>query len=53
MYGLSIGLTIAVAQLSYHYFEKRFLDLKERFMIVKSGGEASVKNEPVREQVKS
>lgn len=53
MYSSSIGLTIAIAYLSYHYFEKRFLDLKERFMIVKSGSEAPVQNQPAPEHVKN
>lgn len=35
----SIVLTITVANFSYEYFEKYFLNLKERFMIVKSGKE--------------
>jgi peptidoglycan/LPS O-acetylase OafA/YrhL len=37
LYGSSIALTLGVAFLSYEYFEKYFLNLKERFMIVKSG----------------
>jgi peptidoglycan/LPS O-acetylase OafA/YrhL len=35
----SIVLTLTVANFSYEYFEKFFLNLKERFMIVKSGKE--------------
>ncbi|HYG00965.1 MAG TPA: acyltransferase [Chryseosolibacter sp.] len=37
LYALSIVSTIFVSSLSYEFFEKRFLDLKERFMVVKSG----------------
>jgi peptidoglycan/LPS O-acetylase OafA/YrhL len=37
LYGCSVVMTIAVAYLSYEFFEKKFLDLKEHFMIVKSG----------------
>lgn len=42
LYALSIVSTIFVASLSYEFFEKRFLDLKERFMIVKSGQKQAV-----------
>lgn len=37
LYSLSIITTIVVAYVSYEIFEKKFLELKERFMIVKSG----------------
>lgn len=37
MYIGSIALTLFVAFISYELIEKRFLNLKERFMIVKSG----------------
>jgi len=37
LYILSITSTITVAYFSYEYFEKKFLDLKEKFMVVKSG----------------
>jgi peptidoglycan/LPS O-acetylase OafA/YrhL len=37
LHSLSIMLTIGVAYLSYEIFEKKFLNFKERFMIVKSG----------------
>lgn len=37
LYVSSIVLTIIVAHFSYTYFEKIFLRMKERFMIVKSG----------------
>jgi peptidoglycan/LPS O-acetylase OafA/YrhL len=40
LYTMSIIMTIAVAYLSYEFFEKKFLTLKERFMIVKSGKKA-------------
>ena len=33
---VSLGLTIGVAALSYHYFEKPFLRLKKRFTFVPS-----------------
>ena len=39
LYASSILLTIGIAQLSYKYFEKPFLNLKEKFMLVKSGKE--------------
>lgn len=39
-YVSSIVLTLGISLLSYEYFEKFFLSLKERFMIVKSGKEA-------------
>jgi peptidoglycan/LPS O-acetylase OafA/YrhL len=42
LYTLSVALTFLVAYFSYELFEKKFLYLKERFMIVKSG-----KNEAV------
>jgi peptidoglycan/LPS O-acetylase OafA/YrhL len=45
----SILLTISVAFFSYEYFEKYFLNLKEKFMIVKSGKEATPKPKPVIE----
>ncbi len=37
LYTGSVTLTITVAYFSYEYFEKRFLRLKERFVIIKSG----------------
>lgn len=37
LYTGSVVLTITVAFFSYEYFEKFFLNLKERFMVVKSG----------------
>ncbi|MBT1704472.1 acyltransferase family protein [Chryseosolibacter indicus] len=40
LYSFSVIVTIAVAYLSYELFEKKFLELKERFMIVKSGEKA-------------
>jgi len=30
--------TIIVSYVSYHYFEKRFLDLKEKYSTIKSAG---------------
>jgi peptidoglycan/LPS O-acetylase OafA/YrhL len=43
-------LTIAVANVSYKYFEKVFLTLKEKFMIVKSGTE-NLSNPPLEKVV--
>jgi peptidoglycan/LPS O-acetylase OafA/YrhL len=43
LYSSSVLLTLAVAYGSYEMFEKRFLELKEKFMVVKSGGESSRK----------
>jgi peptidoglycan/LPS O-acetylase OafA/YrhL len=43
-------LTIAVANVSYKYFEKFFLNLKERFMIVKSGT-ANVSDSPLEKVI--
>jgi peptidoglycan/LPS O-acetylase OafA/YrhL len=37
LYTFSILLTIGIAYLSYNFFEKPFLNLKEKFMLVKSG----------------
>jgi len=37
IYGFSVLLTIFIAWLSYEYFEKRFLKLKDKYTIVKSG----------------
>jgi peptidoglycan/LPS O-acetylase OafA/YrhL len=37
LYTLSVLLTYVVSYVSYEYFEKAFLNLKEKFMIVKSG----------------
>jgi peptidoglycan/LPS O-acetylase OafA/YrhL len=37
LYASSVIFTIVIAYFSYEYFEKAFLALKERFMIVKSG----------------
>jgi peptidoglycan/LPS O-acetylase OafA/YrhL len=39
MYIGSLAMTLLVAFLSYEFIEKKCLKLKERFMIVKSGGE--------------
>lgn len=41
LYILSIATTITLAYFSYEFFEKKFLDLKERFMVVKSGKQAT------------
>jgi peptidoglycan/LPS O-acetylase OafA/YrhL len=38
MYTSTIAMTLLVAFISYEFIEKKFLNLKERFMIVKSGG---------------
>lgn len=38
MYSLSVVLTIFISWLSYTYYEKWFLKLKEKFMVVKSSG---------------
>lgn len=40
LYAGSIILSISIAYLSYEFFEKKFIDLKEKFMVVKSGKEA-------------
>jgi peptidoglycan/LPS O-acetylase OafA/YrhL len=37
LYSSAIFLTMLISNLSYLYFEKPFLSLKERFMVVKSG----------------
>ena len=37
IYGFSVMLTIFIAWLSYEYFEKRFLKLKDKYTIVRSG----------------
>jgi peptidoglycan/LPS O-acetylase OafA/YrhL len=37
LYTLSVIMTIGISYLSYELFEKRFLLLKEKFMVVKSG----------------
>jgi peptidoglycan/LPS O-acetylase OafA/YrhL len=37
IYAGSLGLTIGIAWLSYHYFEQRFLTLKSKFTVVASG----------------
>jgi peptidoglycan/LPS O-acetylase OafA/YrhL len=46
IYSSSIFLTLLVAFVSYEYFEKVFLAMKERFMIVKSGGNADTMRSP-------
>jgi peptidoglycan/LPS O-acetylase OafA/YrhL len=45
LYCTSVILTIGVAYLSYEYFEKVFLNFKEKFMIVKSGKPSGEKKE--------
>jgi peptidoglycan/LPS O-acetylase OafA/YrhL len=40
LYVGAVVLTVSVAYFSYEMFEKKFLDLKEHFMVVKSGTEA-------------
>lgn len=37
IYVLSFGLTIAVSSLSYRFFEKRFIDLKQQYTTIESG----------------
>jgi peptidoglycan/LPS O-acetylase OafA/YrhL len=41
LYAFSTFGTIAVAYYSYEFFEKKFLELKEQFMVVKSGVRSS------------
>lgn len=49
LYSLSVMSTIVVAYVSYEFFETRFLELKERFMVVKSGKkEVGLSEETVR-----
>lgn len=38
IYASVIGLTVAFAHFSYHYFEKPFLKLKNRFAVIHSSG---------------
>ena len=40
IYVVSIGLTLLVSYLSYHYFENRFIRMKRKFTKVVSGDEA-------------
>lgn len=40
IYATSIGLTIFVSSLSYRWFERRFIDKKNKFSVVLSGEEA-------------
>jgi peptidoglycan/LPS O-acetylase OafA/YrhL len=51
LYALSVITTITLAYFSYELFEKKFLDLKERFMIVKSGKNTATTELPSRESV--
>lgn len=47
LYSGSVLITIVVSYLSYNYFEKWFLNMKEKFMVVKSssnGKETSVES---------
>ena len=44
-YILSIVFTVALAALSYEYFEKPFLSLKHKFTVVKSGHVSTKKND--------
>jgi peptidoglycan/LPS O-acetylase OafA/YrhL len=44
LYGSSIIMTLGVSYLSYEIFEKRFLEFKERFMVVKSGADQPAKS---------
>ena len=37
VYILVTGITIGISYLSFHFVEKRFLNLKEKFSIVLSG----------------
>ncbi len=39
LYSSSIVITIGISYLSYEMFEKRFLEFKEKFMVVKSGAD--------------
>lgn len=41
LYTASVVMTIAISYLSYEMFEKRFLEFKEKFMVVKSGAQAN------------
>ena len=40
LYSLSIGLTLGISYLSYHYFERLFIQRKRRYTQVVSGDEA-------------
>ncbi len=51
LYGLTIGLTLGAATLSYRFFEKPFLNLKKRFVRVPSGFASMGENPPVQESV--
>jgi peptidoglycan/LPS O-acetylase OafA/YrhL len=43
LYSFSIGLTILVSGVSYRYFESKFIKLKARYSLIKSGGEGPEK----------
>jgi peptidoglycan/LPS O-acetylase OafA/YrhL len=51
LYILSITTTITLAYFSYEYFEKKFLELKEKYMVVKSGKQATTLAVPAREGI--
>ncbi len=46
LYTSSIALTLAIAWISYRYYEQRFLELKPRFSVVASRADASFRRGP-------
>ncbi len=42
LYTSVIALTVAVAEISYRWYEQPFLNLKSRFMVVKSGSAQNI-----------
>ena len=50
LYVCSFVMTIGISYLSYEMFEKRFLEFKEKFMVVKSGVSQPIKNAAPKNQ---